>query len=246
MEEQMKRVVVASSLLSLVLASTASASPIGPVFPPPGGVTVTNISGTGAGFTGGITRSYTALDPIGGDYSALWFGISNLFLPLSSPAGGPGTSQAVNSAPIISGNSALWTAASLWSIPVAGGSTSATVQFRLTVWDFFGAPVNLGSFGLSGSEGAELNVTPLLANGFRARIEFLANGIGVLDFFNNPNLDHLCQNAQGPSGCVQTSVNGSFWYEANQHDSAVPEPASLALMGSGLLVGVRKLRRRRA
>jgi hypothetical protein len=51
------------------------------------------------------------LNPIAGGYSALWFGISDIFIPLSSITGA-GTSQAIAGLPTISGNTATWLGAS--------------------------------------------------------------------------------------------------------------------------------------
>ena len=65
--------------------------------------------------------------------------------------------------------------------------------------------------------------------GFTVRAAFTVNGgpTGINNYFNSigPN------NCIGP-GCVQSGTTGAFYYEP---PTAVPEPASLFLLGSGLL-----------
>ena len=91
--------------------------------------------------------------------------------------------------------------------------------------------------GLTGSAGAVLNVG-LLA-GFIVNFGFEAfNGttwVGVDSYFNLLQFT-ACTN------CVGKSVNGGFWSEA---PATVPEPESLLFVGSGLLLGARRLRRSR-
>jgi hypothetical protein len=245
----MRQSVFRTGLLAAVLLPAAvSANPIGPVYPPPGGVTFAG-SGPGIGQTGGRTNTYTNFDPVTGDYSDLWWGPTDsdinplsIYAPLfSGTSSGTSTTQALTFNNFLDANTAIWTAANPWTITLFGGGTiSAPVRYRLDTFDMFGndAALILASSvtGLTGSAGVVLAVQgTLLTNGFRAQqiFEVFVGGswIGVDTYYNGLST--------GCNGCVIKSVNGGFWSEAN-----VPEPTSLALLGFSFLFSARTIRKR--
>lgn len=233
----MKRALVALAILVSPLA--AAAAPIGPTYPNIGGNSFA--SSGGVGITGGVTRTYAALD--GTSYSDLWWGVYDIVGPFASFVNG--SSQGFGTSPSIGGNTAIWNAVSPWTIDMTGGADVVTpVRFRLSAFQLDGiTPWNLTASGLvsglAGSGGAVLNVG--LASGFVVNMGFEAwNGstwVGTNSFFNSLGTQ-ACTGQFGP--CVINSVNGGFWYQEN----VVPEPAALSLLGISLVFGAHRLRRR--
>jgi len=244
----MNRKYVALLVAALALGSSrANAAAVLVGYPAPGGGSVTSSSGAPGVGTGDITTpdgpvgrtfTYTGFNALAGGYSQLWWGPTSIFGPLSD-----GTSQTFNFTSE-TGNEAIFSGANNWTFATAFGSVSAPVRYELKTYDLTGAAIALEPFAsvtAPGSLGVLLNVTPYLSTGFKADFVFEAfNGstwVGVDQFYNQFNT--LCS-----VNCVSKSVNAQFFAELVD-PAAVPEPASLMLLGGGLLVAVRRIRKQR-
>ena len=235
----MKKTCLAIAILGL-FAGSASAAPIGPNFNLDGG-DFSGVGGTGTG--AGRTFTYTGLADDYGSFADVWFGVYNISGPLASTGAG-GTSQSFGVSPAIVGNTATWTAANPWTINTTTGVLSYAVRYTFTATDLSNNPIALIDAttiaGLSGSGGAVFDVDPFMGSGFKTTQLFSAfNGtswVAVDDLFNSIGAQ-LCIN-----NCVIKSTSGGFWYDSAP--AAVPEPTSLALLGTGLAFGARRLRKR--
>lgn len=217
----------------LGIASHATAAIIGPVYPPPNGVSHTGSFGLGAGEDGGRTFLYDI-----GDFSVtsnLWWGLVSAAGPLNN-----GTSQPLQY-DSITAEGVIYDGLNPWAIPTASGTFFYDVRLLMNVYDYGGGTnlnnqlLPMASVGIAGT-GVVLPVT----SDYRVRFEFQARAVGslgpwdsVLDTFDN--LNTFCGN------CVVTSFNGQFWYE---EAVAAPEPAAIGLFGIALFGLGSRVRRR--
>ena len=229
---------LALGLLGLFSASTASAVPLGPVYPPPGGVTFSSSGAASIGASGGRTFHFSGFDLNQSDN--LYWGAA------SATAVGLALDGAINSASefitlgILSTGVAGGTG--LTQISTTTGTFNVLTSFRLTVRDLSNNLVNLittGSVGL-GFGGVLVDVDSLATNGFTAQLEGFAG-----NNFNIP-LDQYFTQVQTTGGSSRSSFQGGFFYNelTGGGTSQVSEAATLGLFGLGL-VGLGFTARRR-
>jgi hypothetical protein len=233
MENEMKHVCTVFAL-ALAFAAPASAAPIGPVYPPPTGVVLTNNGGT-SGSDAGKTFYYDITDfSVVGQ---MWWGL------IDGGAVGPlgsGTGQVLTFDSIVAGVGAIYDSSTLWSISTAFGTVTEPVRLVMNIYDYSGTTnltsslISRSSAGIAGSD-----VVFAVTSDFAVKFQFQAfNGStwdSVFDVYNNLSTNPSCV------GCVVTGTNGGFWYT---EPLAVPEPITLAIFGIGLVGGASRLRRR--
>jgi hypothetical protein len=132
-------------------ANVASATPIGPVFPPPGGASTAGSSGS-AGNAGGRTWLFSLLDPTA--YDELYWGVSSV----SPPTAGLDGLHHLLTYSGVSGDVATFTGSSPWTNPDTG-VTSPAVPLELRIKLLSGASwVTAASVGLSPALGVVADV----------------------------------------------------------------------------------------
>jgi hypothetical protein len=204
--------------------TTAQAATMGPVYPPPGGVT---FSGAGsAGGPGGRTNSYSAFDVTG--LSGLYWGADSSNLPAAGLNGTLSPMTFVG----VSGNQATWSVASSWFNPTTTVTSLETILLTISIAGLGANPwIDATTVGLASSIGWIVDNS--LGQNFSANLAFtVPTEFGLA-------LNSLQQlTSCGGNPCARSSFAGAFYYI-----NAVPEPGTLALAGLGLL-GIGFIRRR--
>jgi hypothetical protein len=211
-------VFVTAGAAALALAGTTRAAVTGPMYPPPGGVTLVS-SGTGDANAGGATWTYSNFAPADLSYGLYWGKSSSTPVGLSLDGGGisGGENMVFNG---FAGNVATWSGQT--SIFVSNGfgysQNIVSTRFTLTVSDLSNAPINFvtpASVDITFPSAANA-VIPVTGN-YKALRKFEVfyggNWQPAYDLYNSLNTD--------PGRSAQKSFGAGFY---------VPEPTSLAAL----------------
>ena len=222
-------VLVAAS--SLLIATSAAATPEGPVFPTPGGPTSTINDGGNIARAGGRTFTFSGFD-FGAVDEIYWGPTDDFFVP--APGVGAAMDGSIDSpGEFLTFDSVLGYYTGDTTIDITNvGTLAVETRFVVTVLDGGTSLFDASSLGI-GSETqavAEITGDPFEFNAiFEARFAGGTGWTGFLDFFD-------AQQTTG-SGLARTDFQGALYY--------TPEPGTALLTGAGLLAMAGASRRRR-
>ena len=229
-----------AALVMCLLPSIGQASPIGPVYPPPGSVTFSSNADPTHTLIGpnGLTRSYSGFNPIG-NWSELYWNITDASVDgvTLDTITGAGLGSAS-----LTGNEIDWVASTPFSFfdPACSCTLTNAVEFTTKFYQADGTTPLLSSDFSMGGPGMPLGVLDITpaslaswGGGFKVQQLWTIVGDGdVATYFNSHN----------GGGGLSSASNAAFWYDPPAA-SGVPEPGSLFLLGGGFLIAARKLRR---
>ena len=188
------------AVLPLLVAgwlANVNAAPLGPVYPPPGGVSWAQVSGSSAGDAGGVVWQYTGFNDT--QFGELYWGATATVTA--------GLDWNVNALAFAgySGNVATWTGGSWYYNPFGGGYSYLPIQFRMTL-----DPLSGGAFlenpAWHGGLGAVVNNS--VGDDYKVRLEFL------VDYSGWRPLNSLYDGAGANS-----DFRGGFYYTPNVPDA---------------------------
>jgi Ca2+-binding RTX toxin-like protein len=195
----------------------------GPTYPAPGGNTFQPGAGS-VGRAGGKTNSYSGFDATA--YRQLAWMPTSVRVAMDGAIDSPGETLAFD-ATSLSGNTARWTGTA--NFFYGGANHQDNTRFTLTATDLGNAPIPL--FDTMGSGIPVPGAAVPLSGDFRVNLLFeVETSPGVWE----PVLDAFDARQTDPNQNVQTSVNGSFFYQQrfNDSDTLTGGPGNDALAGN--------------
>lgn len=194
---------VATAVLTIGVAVAVAADPppTGPVYPPPGGVTLTSEGDNGR--VGGGTWTYTDLHVA--DFDPLWWSVWSDALPKLAIDGAidePGETMTFSpSASDLAAGVLAFTGTV--DHPVLGVHAS---RVRIATTTTAGAPVAMDAAGDAGLP-ADIGGAAVIPGDFKANVLFTVDGVPAKDWFDaartSPGVD---------DGGLRTSISAGFYY----------------------------------
>lgn len=207
----------------LVSTQALSTTLVGPVYPPPGGVTFSS-NGVNAVDTGRV-GTYSNFDLTASN--ALYFGLSPIGLAMDGAINSPGETLTYSSAlsDLLNGI-AVFTGTT--TVNSFGVDQTVYDRFTATFTDLSNNPLSIATNpDVSGGAFPVLTVlgSYKVGQGFTASSSLNGSYISASSYFSNAH-------APSTPGLLKSSISGGFYYEPV---AAVPEPGTWALMLLGFM-----------